>query len=77
MSEDFLSRVIKDIGGRKKVAALCNVSYQAVKKWEVKGRLPRTDYTGESQYAEILAKNSKGKYTKDDLHLKTKTASGN
>lgn len=71
MTENFLANVIRDIGGRKKVAELCKVSYQAVRKWELKGRFPRTDYTGESKYAEILALNSQGKYTKNDLHKKT------
>lgn len=41
--------------GVAKIAGVCGVSYQAAKKWTLKGKLPRTDYTGETDYAGRIA----------------------
>ena len=35
----------------------------AMSKMEKRGVLPRTEYTGETKYAEILAQNSNGAFT--------------
>lgn len=51
------------VGGRSKAAALLNRSYMAMSKMEKRGVLPRTEYTGETKYAEILAQNSNGAFT--------------
>ena len=51
------------VGGRTKAAILLDRSYQAIKKMEDKGVLPRTEYTKETNYAEILADNSNGSFT--------------
>lgn len=40
-----------DLAGLGKLAAACGVTYQALRKWELAGRLPRTDWTGETDYA--------------------------
>jgi S-adenosylmethionine/arginine decarboxylase-like enzyme len=48
-------------GGMKAVAALCGVSHVAVHKWLKNGRLPRTEYTGETRYAELIARACKNK----------------
>ncbi|MDN8289804.1 hypothetical protein QZK17_12140 [Acinetobacter baumannii] len=45
----------------------CRISYNAVRKMEEKGVLPRTDYTEETSYSKILADNSNGKITKEWL----------
>lgn len=60
------------VGGRTKAAALMNRSYQAIKKMEDKGVLPRTEYTGETKYADVLAKNSEGKFTAEWLLKKAR-----
>lgn len=44
-------------------AAACDVSIRAVYKWINSGRLPRTDYTGETRYAELLAEASGNQFT--------------
>lgn len=43
------------VGGIGIAAKVCNRSYQALNKWRQAGCLPRTDYTGETKYAELLA----------------------
>nr|WP_122613625.1 MULTISPECIES: hypothetical protein [Pseudomonas syringae group] len=44
------------VGGIGAAAKICNRSYQALNKWRLAACLPRTDYTGETNYAELLAK---------------------
>lgn len=55
------------VGGRTKAASLLNRTYQAMKKMEERGVLPRTEYTGETSYAKTLAINSNGQFTEDWL----------
>lgn len=50
---DLLTEIVAD-KGLSQVARACCVTYQAVRKWE-RGGLPRTDFTGETNYAGILA----------------------
>lgn len=50
-----LSSAITLLGGPSPAATLCKVSRPAVDKWLKRGRLPRTDYTGETNYAERIA----------------------
>ncbi len=42
-------------GGIGAAAKACNRSSQALNKWRQAACLPRTDYTGETRYAELLA----------------------
>jgi len=49
------------------LADVCDVSYQAVRKWESKGRLPRTDWTGETAYAEKISKATNSKVSVEEL----------
>ncbi|WP_151963445.1 hypothetical protein [Acinetobacter oleivorans] len=60
------------VGGRSKAAALLNRTYMAMSKMEKRGVLPRTEYTGETKYAQILAINSDGKFTAEWLLEKAK-----
>lgn len=43
------------VGGIGAAAKICGRSYQALNKWRQAGHLPRTDYTGETRYASLLA----------------------
>ncbi|WP_095139904.1 hypothetical protein [Pseudomonas sp. Irchel s3a10] len=55
---DFPSAIayaFEAVGGIGAAAKICNRSYQALNKWRQAGFLPRTDYTGETKYAELLA----------------------
>jgi hypothetical protein len=63
-----LKQAIEMVPGKVRGAAsMCGVSPRAVYKWISTGRLPRTDYTGETNYAGLLAKASGGQFTADDL----------
>lgn len=49
------------VGGIGAAAKVCDRSYQALNKWRQAACLPRTDYTGETQYAVLLATAAKQK----------------
>jgi hypothetical protein len=49
------------VGGIGAAAKICNRSYQALNKWRLAATLPRTDYTGETNYAVLLAEAAKQK----------------
>lgn len=48
------------------IADACNVRYQAVQQWREKG-LPRTEYSGETNYAENIEKATGGSVKAADL----------
>ena len=58
-----LKKCIDDAGGVPAVSATCEVSPRAVYKWLSADSLPRTEYTGETDYskriAALAAKNGK------------------
>lgn len=43
------------------------VTYQAVRKWAAKGHLPRTEWTGETQYAAAIELITERKIAKEQL----------
>jgi hypothetical protein len=44
-----------------------SVTHQAVRKWEVGGRMPRTEWTGETHYSETIESMTNGRVTKAQL----------
>ncbi|MNG16945.1 hypothetical protein D3C76_1573640 [compost metagenome] len=58
-----ISQAVKAVGGPIAAARICGVRRQAVDKWIAKGSLPRTDYSGETAYASLLADHSLGGFT--------------
>lgn len=50
-----LKKSIDDAGGVLAVALACGKSPRAVYKWLTADCLPRTEYTGETRYAERIA----------------------
>lgn len=50
-----LKKSIEDAGGVPEVAVACQVSPRAVYKWLSAESLPRTEYTGETDYAKRIA----------------------
>lgn len=65
------------VGGRTQAAKLLNRSYMAMSKMEKSGILPRTEYTGETNYAEILANNSNGVFTAEWLKEQARPGQNN
>lgn len=55
-----------EIIGLQPLAQKCGKSYQAVRKWEKNG-LPRTEWTGETNYADTIEKVTQGQVTRDAL----------
>ena len=56
--EDFPNAIafaFEAVGGIGAAAKICNRSCQALNKWRLAANLPRTDYTGETNYAVLLA----------------------
>lgn len=72
---NIIQRATKIIGITR-LAKACGVSLTAVQKWGLKGSLPRTEWTGETNYAGIIEKMSNGQVTKDEL-LKVTPGSAN
>lgn len=50
-----IKTAIDQAGGPSAAAKVCGVSPRAVYKWLANASLPRTDYTGETDYAQALA----------------------
>lgn len=50
-----LKQAIESAGGVQLVASACGVTPRALYKWLTSGFLPRTEYTGETQYAETIS----------------------
>ncbi len=57
-------------GSFEALGRACNVSGKAVKKWADAGRPPRTEYTGETEYAEAISELVGGRVSPDDLRPK-------
>lgn len=49
------------------VASACGVSARAIYKWIDRGSLPRTDFTGETSYAQKISEVSAGKYSESEI----------
>jgi hypothetical protein len=56
-----LKKAVDDAGGVYAVSTVCGKTPRAVYKWLASGCLPRTEYTGETCYAEKIAELAKAK----------------
>lgn len=67
--ESPVDRMIEVLGGgrRSVVARSLGVSSNAVRKWQQRGRLPRTEWTGETNYAWVVEKLTGGQVTRSFL----------
>ncbi|EPI8964320.1 TPA: Cro/Cl family transcriptional regulator [Escherichia coli] len=62
MNEVTFGEVIKSVRVSV-VADACGLTPKAIYKWLERGSLPRTEFTGETEYADKIAKASCGKYS--------------
>ncbi|HCB2882991.1 TPA: hypothetical protein SCR51_001255 [Citrobacter freundii] len=58
---------IDAVGGQTAAARLCGLSNVAIHKWVKNAALPRTEYTEKTNYSQVLADASKGKFTAEWL----------
>lgn len=65
--DTYLEDAIAKCGGVSAVSRMTGRSPQAVLKWIKAGRLPRTEWTGETEYAKQIERASKGKVKARDL----------
>ena len=64
---DSLLRAKQLLGSYEAVGRVCGVSGKAVMKWVSTGRLPRTEYTGETAYADRISRATNGVVTREEL----------
>tara|TARA_R100000951_G_scaffold115414_1_gene123430 strand:- start:2022 stop:2240 length:219 start_codon:yes stop_codon:yes gene_type:complete len=72
MNRETLIKAIELAGGKKAVAEACDLSYEAVRKWTKNG-LPRTEWTGETDYSVVIAA-LQNDYSRDDLLDRSRAA---
>ncbi len=66
MTKDIITHAIETVG-LCALAKACNVTPQAIYKWQAKGRLPRTEWTGETDYASCIEIATGGRITRAQL----------
>lgn len=54
-------------GGPYGMSRICGVTNTSVHRWKKKGCLPRTEWTGETHYAELIEAATNGAVTKEEL----------
>jgi len=50
-----MAHAAAQLGSYNAIARACGVTAVSIHRWRNAGRLPRTDYTGETCYGEIIA----------------------
>lgn len=63
---DPLQRAI-DLAGLSALARECKVSHQAVRKWQRAKRMPRTEWTGETEYSNTIERITSGQVRRAEL----------
>jgi DNA-binding transcriptional regulator YdaS (Cro superfamily) len=62
-----LARAVVTLGSVTALADLCGVRKSAAWRWIQRGHLPRTEWTGETHYAESIETACQGAVTKAEL----------
>ena len=62
-----LEKAVRFLGGYSATGRICGVSFMAVMKWVRRGRLPRTEWTGETDYASRIEAALDGTITREEL----------
>lgn len=70
---NLIETAVADVGGLTAFTKALNerierpVTYQAVRKWIAKGRLPRTEWTGETNYSAAIELMTAGRVLRSSL----------
>lgn len=64
-----IKEAVRICGGLSTVANIVGKRPSAIHKWVERGCLPRTEWTGETEYAKALERASRGKVKARDLLL--------
>jgi len=64
---DNLNKAAEIAGSFEELGRACKITGKAIKKWAAQGRPPRTEYTGETQYAELISARVDGKVSVEAL----------
>lgn len=56
--------------GVTRLARELSITHQAIRKWQRAGRMPRTEWTGETAYSERIQQLTEGAVTRDHLLAK-------
>ncbi len=70
--DNLITQAIQ-IAGLGNLAIDCGVTYQALRKWERAKRLPRTDWTGETDYASAIDRATSGQISRQALRTWSET----
>ena len=62
-----LEKAIDLAGGQTAIANIVGLTPQAIQKWVANGCLPRTEWTGETDYATQIAEHLAPNITRDEL----------
>ena len=62
-----LEKAIRSLGGYSATARVCGIAGQVVINWVKRGRLPRTELSGETNYASKIERALEGKITEEEL----------
>lgn len=71
---NLIKRAIKQVGGLSAMGRFCGVQYTAVRRWRDNNRLPRTELTGETNYAADIEHATHGRITREQLLEQTRIA---
>jgi hypothetical protein len=66
MKTNLITKAIEIIG-LNALAAACSVTRQAIRRWEKSGRVPRSDFTHETNYSAIIETETNQEITKLQL----------
>lgn len=62
-----LDKAIDLAGGQTAIANIVGLTPQAIQKWVANGCLPRTEWTGETNYAELIADHLAPQISREEL----------
>ncbi len=65
--DSYIVKASKCFAKKGAIAQICGVDQRAMRRWLKDGHLPRTEWTGETNYAELISMKTNGRVTKEQL----------